>query len=124
MQADNTNIIKMPSPIERLWKKYQAAAAERQRIYALCNEANTGGDADEIDRAEAACDGAYDVLADIADDILEARPTCEADRAIQAEVILRRERDLGGPCTVEEIEKFCRDVQSAAGFVSPSEVRP
>src|SRR4051812_19733772 len=123
-QADATNIIKMPSPIERLWEKYQTAAAEKLRVYALSERAEALGDGDEYDRPEDACDEAYDRLADIADAILEARSTCKIDRSIQAEIIIRRERDFGGPCTGEEIEKFCRDIQTASGFVSPSEALP
>jgi hypothetical protein len=39
------------------------------------------------------------------------------------EIIVRRERDLGNACTDDEILKFCRSIQIAAGFVSPSEAR-
>jgi hypothetical protein len=113
-QAAVTNIVKLPSPIARLWKKYVAAAAAKHRVYARWNRVEASGDANEIDRAEAACDLAYDDLADIAEAILQSRPIGLVDVAIQAQIITRRQADLGGPCTENEIANFCREVQIVA----------
>jgi hypothetical protein len=102
------------TPITLLWKKYQNALTKKRRLNALERR---------NDRIEPICQKAYDDLADIFDAILKARPTCIIDRSIVAEIIIRRERDLGGPCTAEELRKFCREIQIAAGFVSPLEAR-
>jgi hypothetical protein len=82
--------------------------------YAHWNELEANGDASKIDRAEAACDLAYDDLADIAEAILKSRPTSLVDVAIQAQIIAQRQADLGGPCTESEIANFCREVQIVA----------
>jgi hypothetical protein len=116
-QAEQTNIINLPSPIARLWKSYLAAAEVKQRVYARYDNADAGGDNDAIADAHAACDLAYDDLADISEAILQARPASLIDLAIQADVIARREADLGGPCDQEEIANFCRDVQIVAASV-------
>ena len=89
-QVDNANIIRLPSLIARLWKKYHAAGAVTQRVDARRIELEVTGDANEIDRAGAACDFAYDDLTGISEAILRSRPTGLVDVAIQAQVIARR----------------------------------
>ena len=49
------------------------------------------------------------------------RPVLLSDLAIQAELVVKREEDLGGPCSENEIKRFCREAGIAAGFAA---VRP
>ncbi|QHP69556.1 hypothetical protein EI171_21055 [Bradyrhizobium sp. LCT2] len=121
-QASQTNIIIGPwaqppqslTAIQELWEKYQSEAALKQRIYSLFNRVAVVGTQDEIDQAEAACDRAHDVLSDLSEAILEAETTDpKADLPIKAQVVARREADLGAPCDEGEIASFCRDVQIA-----------
>ncbi|WP_407114346.1 hypothetical protein [Bradyrhizobium sp. LMG 9283] len=87
-QAEQTNIIvgpwahslAKPTPIELLWKQFQATAAENRRIYALADD-TAGGD---TEAAEAACDTAYEALEAVVDAILAAPLASKADAAIQA----------------------------------------
>ena len=84
-----------------------------QRVDARRIELEVTGDANEIDRAGAACDFAYDNLTGISEAILRSRPTGLVDVAIQAQIIARRDADLGRPCTDEEISDFSRKSKSS-----------
>lgn len=83
-QAEHTNIIKMPSRIELLWKRREAAAKERDRIYALQEIAATDA---AFDRAEAAADAAFNAVEDIGDELIAAKETSIADFAIKGQVL-------------------------------------
>jgi hypothetical protein len=75
-QAEHTNIIKMPTRIELLWKRREAAAKERARIYAwdLAGADGAVGDA-ACARAEAVVDAAYHAVENIVDELsLRRRP--------------------------------------------------
>jgi hypothetical protein len=120
-QAEHTNIIKMPSLTELLSKLYETAASEKARIYAIFDEACalTGGndaaaDAD-LDRAEAACDAAYDALENIVDQILATEAASVTDLAIKARVLARGSRvEDVGYYRPEDILQFFVDVQMFA----------
>lgn len=95
-QAGQTNIIvgpwahlAKPTPIELLWQQFQATAAEKQRIYALADQAANA----ELDAAEAACDAAHDALEAVADAILTTPLASKTDVAIKAQVLLARGAD-------------------------------
>jgi hypothetical protein len=62
-------------PKQLLWAKYQTALAKKRRLLVLHRH---------NDRLEPVYGSAYDILWDIAHAILEARPTCDVDRAVQA----------------------------------------
>jgi hypothetical protein len=87
-QAEHTNIIKMPTRIELLWKRHEAAASEMVRIDAwqLAGADGAVGDA-ACDRVEAVVDAAYDTLENIVDEIIAAKETSLADFAIKARVL-------------------------------------
>jgi hypothetical protein len=87
-QAEHTNIIKMPSRIELLWERHEAAAKERSRIYAweLAGADGAHGDA-ACARVEAVVDAAYNAVEDIVDEIIAAKETSVADFAIKARVL-------------------------------------
>jgi hypothetical protein len=80
--------------------------------------AEANGTDDELSRAHDASDEAYDRLADIWNEIDQARPVALTDFTIRAELVVSREKDLGGPYVEEEIERFCREIEIAAAFVS------
>jgi hypothetical protein len=107
--------------IELLWDRYVACRADKRAVYAAYEAAETNGTDDDVDRAEALYDEAYNRLADIWDEIHQVRPVLLSDLAIQAELVVKREEDLGGPCSENEIKRFCREVRIAAGFAA---VRP
>lgn len=122
-QADQTNTtlrqsahpLRKPTPVEALWKLYKAALREKRRIYALFDEADAAGDNDKIDQADAACDAAFDALENIADKILRLRPkVAEIDLPIKAQVLV--ERDHGNGYCAADVQRFCRDVQTATGI--------
>jgi hypothetical protein len=85
-QAEHTNIIKMSSRIELLWKRREAAAKELERADALALGENLDDDADG-DEIEAACDAAYNAVEDIGDQILATKITSRTDAAIKALVL-------------------------------------
>jgi hypothetical protein len=87
-QAEHTNIIKLPSPIELLWKRREAAASEMARIDAwqLAGADGAAGDA-ACDRVEAVVDAAFNALEDIGDEILAAKETSIADFAIKGQIL-------------------------------------
>lgn len=121
-KSDDTTIatasIRKPTPIEALWKLYKVACSEKRRIYALFDEAEASGDDDKIDQAHAASDAAFDALEDIADEILRARPKVAAiDLPIKAQVLVGR--DHGNGYRADDVQRFCRDVQIAAGDLAP-----
>jgi hypothetical protein len=80
-QAEHTNIIKMPSRIELLWKRHEAAAKEKALV-----EARDDDDEAALDH-EAACDAAYNAVEDIGDEILAAEGVSVTDFAIKARII-------------------------------------
>jgi hypothetical protein len=90
-QAEHTNIIKMPSRIELLWKRHETTVSERARVYALAEVAAAAGDsaaADAaFDQAEAACNAAYNAVEDIGDEILATKVTSKTDIAIKALIL-------------------------------------
>jgi hypothetical protein len=105
-QADPNNIIKFPSPIEVLWRHYEAAASEKARIYAL---ELAGAD-------EAAGDAAYNAVEDIVDAIVKAEALSKNDLAIKARVLLGGTRGVAdvGYYRPESILQFLVDVQMFA----------
>jgi hypothetical protein len=110
-----------PTQIELSWARYGACRAEKHAVYAAFEATDANGTDDDIDRAHAASDEAYNRLADIWDEIYQSRPVSWLDLAIKGELVIQREKDLGGPCSEEEIKRFCREVQIAAEFAA---VRP
>jgi hypothetical protein len=82
-QAEHTNIIKMPSRIELLWKRHEAAAKEKARAYAWDDDDETALD------HEAACDAAYNAVEDIGDEILATKAVSATDFAIKGQVLKR-----------------------------------
>jgi hypothetical protein len=104
------HISRSPSPIELLWKRHEAAASEKARIYALAEVAATAGsgavtDA-AFDMAEAAADAAYSALEDIADEILTAEATSITDFAIKARVLATRGVEGVGFYRPEDVIQF------------------
>ena len=120
-QAEPT-ISQFPSPIELLWKQYEAAASEKARVYALFDEAwalTGGGDAAAdaaCDRAEAAADAAYDALENVADAILRAKVTLVTDLTIKARVLATRGVKDVGFYRPEDVFRFFADVQTFAAL--------
>lgn len=118
MQQAKSNISHFPSQIERLWKKYQAAASEKARIYALAEvAANTGSGASAdvaLDRAEAAAEAVYSLLENIVDEILAAKATSITDLAIKTRVLATRGVEGVGSYRPEDVIRFFTDVQSFA----------
>jgi hypothetical protein len=126
-QANPDNIIfrplahisRSPSPIELLWKRHEAAASEKARIYALAQVTATAGcgavtDA-AFDIAETAADAAYSAVEDIVDEILAAETTSVTDLSIKARVLARHGcvEDVGF-YRPEDILGFFADVQTFA----------
>ncbi|MCK1493474.1 hypothetical protein IVB14_24375 [Bradyrhizobium sp. 180] len=118
-QAEQTNIIvgpwahlAKPTPIALLWKQFQATTAEKQRIYALADQAANA----ELDAAEAACEAAYDAVEAIADAILATPFASEVDLAIQAQVLMSRGADLDDLLQYrpQDLTRFVREVGSLA----------
>ena|ERR1700688_4771497 len=118
-QADPNNIIKFPSPIELLERRYEAAASEKARIYALQDRlaAGVGAAADAaFEKAEAAADAAYGAVEDIVDAIIKAEALSKNDLAIKARVLLGGTRGVAdvGYYRPESILQFLVDVQMFA----------
>jgi predicted Zn-dependent protease with MMP-like domain len=122
-QAEPSNIIIFPSPIELLWKKHETAASEKVRVYELfeiATDLTAGGGAAAdaaADRAEAAGDAAYDTLENIVDEIIAAKATSVTDLAIKARVLARHGcvEDVGF-YRPEDILGFFADVQTFAAL--------
>lgn len=122
-QAEFTNIIfgpwahapGTPSPIERLWNKYQVAANEKARICAGVETAAEATTEAVFYVLEAAADAAFNVREDIGDEILRSRPTSDIDLGIQSRVLMRR--DHGNGYLRDDVERFCRNVQIAVGSI-------
>ncbi|WP_156944333.1 hypothetical protein [Bradyrhizobium sp. Ec3.3] len=111
----STHQLRKPTPIEALWRLYQAASIEKRRIYALYDEAEAAGDSDKIDQAHAACDAAFEALENIADKIMRLRPKVPAiDLPIKAQVLVGR--DHGNGYWAPDVQRFCRDVMTATGI--------
>jgi hypothetical protein len=108
-QAESTNIIKMPSRIELLFKRYEAAAREKARIYAIFDQANDVGP-----EAEAATDAVYDALENIAGEILATKATSKTDFAIQARVLAPHRTVEDVYYRPEDILQFFDDLQTFA----------
>jgi hypothetical protein len=116
MQA-SSNISHSPSRIELLWKRHQAAASDKARIYALVEVAAAGSGAPgdvAFEAAEAAADAAYDALEDVVDEILGSETTSLTDFAIKARVLGTRGVEGIGSYRPEAIIQFLADVQTFA----------
>ncbi|MCK1758752.1 hypothetical protein IVA78_27170 [Bradyrhizobium sp. 137] len=116
-QAEQTNIIVGPwahsfTPIELLWNEFQSAASEKQRVYALADQAAAG----DLEAAEAACDAAYDAVEAIADAILATPFASKADVAIQAQVLLSRGADPADLLHYrpQDLTRFVQEVRGLA----------
>jgi hypothetical protein len=83
-QAEHTNIIKMTSRIELLWKRREAADKERALIEARHEDDDETASFYQI---EAACNAAYKAVEDIGDEILATKMTSETDIAIKARIL-------------------------------------
>jgi len=120
MQQAVLSLSRPASTIEALFAKYLTAEAEKRRVYAVYNEIEAAGDEDEVDRAHAACDAAFEALEDIAGKILRARPKVPAvDLPIKAKVLIGR--DHGNGYWADDVQRFCRQI--ATSLLPPSEAR-
>lgn len=86
MQQATIILPRLTSTIDMLFADHQVALAEKQRVYALAEQA---GDAD-LDEAEAACDVAHRAVEDIADAVLTEPSRSLADLAIKAQLLQAR----------------------------------
>jgi transcriptional regulator NrdR family protein len=108
----------MPTRIELLWKRREAAAKQRARIYAwdLAGADGAVGDA-ACARAEAVVDAAYHAVENIVDEIIAAKATSVTDLAIKARVLAwyGRVEDVGY-YRPKDILQFFADVQNFAAL--------
>jgi len=86
MSQAATTLSRPTSAIETLFKTYQAAVAEKRRMYALADDTDD-------DATEAGCAAAYSAAENIADALLAAPVTSDVDRALKARVLLARGAD-------------------------------
>jgi hypothetical protein len=100
------------STIETLIKNYEAADAEKSRVYALAANAAD----DDVDAAEAACGAAYDAVEGIADVILATPIGSATDVAIKARVLLARGADAADlfHYRPEDLTQFVQELRGLA----------
>ncbi|WP_128940522.1 hypothetical protein [Bradyrhizobium zhanjiangense] len=99
--------------LPRLFENYQAADAEKRRVYAMAEQAAD----DDIGAAEVACYAAHDTAEAVADAILAWPARSPIEFAIKARVLLARGSD---PVDLfhyrpEDLARFLREVCSFAG---------
>lgn len=125
MPQATSKISQFPSPIERLFRQYQTAAAEKARCYSLFTtthmKAGGGLAADAaVDCVEARCNAAYEAVEDVVDAILAIDAGSVADLAIKAHVLAQGRSARGADGVyhrIDDVVSFFADVQAFADAI-------